>query len=129
MLIQKIQDGGLKFPDITSMIKAIKLMWIKRFINGKNNYTLLAKVNSQITNFEHFCNHKINASHLPAKPTEFYFQIIQYWDDFRRHKNTPNSINKILNEHLWHNQDILIDNKPVIYPLWKEHGVNKHVDM
>ena len=35
VLIQGIENGGLKMPDIFVTIKAIKLMWLKEFAEEK----------------------------------------------------------------------------------------------
>ena len=83
VLIQSIEDGGLKMPDIKTMIKATKLMWIKRFLTKNNNYTSIAHVNSKIDNFEDFFYNKLSAYHLKSKPTPFYNQFLIYWDEFR----------------------------------------------
>ena len=47
-LIQDINNGGLNMPDVESLIKAIKLSWIKRLLQDKN-YTYMAQSVSQST--------------------------------------------------------------------------------
>ena len=32
---------------------------------------------------------------------------------------------EILNENLWLNQDILIEDKPVLFQFWSENGINR----
>ena len=39
VLIQNIENGGLKMPDISSMIKAIKINWVKRLTVKNNSFT------------------------------------------------------------------------------------------
>ena len=124
VLIQSIEDGGLKMPDIKTMIKATKLMWIKRFLTKNNNYISIAHVNSKIDNFEKFFYNKLNVCHLNSKPTPFYNQILSYWEEFRDLSSDKKSKMDILNEKLWLNKDILVDNKPLMFPAWSENGIN-----
>ena len=125
VLIQSIENGGLKMPDINAMIKAMKLMWIKRFLTKNNNYTSIAHVNSKIDNFEKFFFNKLRACHLTSLPTPFYNQILTYWDEFRKISSNCECKMEILNENLWLNQDILIENKPVLFQFWSENGINR----
>ena len=111
-------------PDIKTMIKATKLMWIKRFLTKNNNYTSIAHVNSKIENFEEFFYNKLSAYHLKSKPTPFYNQILDYWDEFRDLSTYKKSKMDILNEKLWLNKDILVDNKPLMFQAWSENGIN-----
>ena len=125
ILIQNIEDGGLKMPHVKSMMKAIKLMWIKRLLTKSNNFTLMAHTNSKIENFEEFFNHKITPVYLSSQPTDFYRQILEFWDEVR----TPwpllkININEILNEKLWLNKNILIDNKLIYKTEWINSGIN-----
>ena len=43
VLIQEIENGGLKMPDIESMIKSIKLTWVKKILLKSNTFTDIAK--------------------------------------------------------------------------------------
>ena len=42
VLIQEIESGGLKMPDISSMLKAVKLDWLKRLCVKETLYTHFA---------------------------------------------------------------------------------------
>ena len=42
VLIQEIESGGLKMPDISSMLKAVKLGWLKRLCAKETLYTHFA---------------------------------------------------------------------------------------
>ena len=54
LIVQGIENGGLKKPDIFATIKVIKLMWIKRLLKKSNKYSLVAEQNSKILDFQHF---------------------------------------------------------------------------
>ena len=58
VIIQSIEEGGLKMPDIFSMIKAVKIMWIKRLTSQNNNFTNMAKAITNISDFSSFCIYK-----------------------------------------------------------------------
>ena len=90
-----------------------------------NNYTLIAHVNSKIDNFEKFFFNKLRACNLTSLPTPFYNQILTYWDKFRKISSNCECKMEILNENLWLNQDILIEDKPVLFQFWSEiNGIN-----
>lgn len=39
VIIQKVRDGGLQMPDLFSLVKAIRLTWVKRLLNSKSECT------------------------------------------------------------------------------------------
>ena len=41
VLIQEIESFGLKMPDVASMLKAVKLGWLKRLCTKQSLYTIL----------------------------------------------------------------------------------------
>ena len=93
-----------------------------------NNFTEFAKVNSQISYFHKYFRHNITSTHLYSTPTPFYSQILDNWDELHS-INTKKNRNEILNEKVWFNKDILIDNKPIFYRLWCNHGITKIYDL
>ena len=122
VLIQSIEDGGLKMPDIETTIKAIKLTWIKRLITKNNNYTKIANANSHIDNFNTFFDGNMKVEHMLIRPSPFYEQLIEYWHEIRDLEQ-PNC-NQLLNEPLWLNHNILIGNKPAQQKEWEDKGIN-----
>ena len=75
VLLQKIDAGVIKMPNIKSMIKAIKLMWIKILLTENNNVTLMAYMNSKITGFNEYFTYQITAAYLPSSPAFFFKHI------------------------------------------------------
>ena len=43
VLIQEIERGGLKMPDVSAMIKSIKLSWLKRICSKQTTFTCFAR--------------------------------------------------------------------------------------
>ena len=122
VLIQSIADGGLKMPCFYTILKANKLTWIKRLISKDNNFTSIAHANARIDNFSLFFKYKMSPAHMKIKPTAFYTQIIEYWNELRHVGKL--TCNEILNEPLWLNKDIIIGKYPVHYTDWENHGIS-----
>ena len=119
-LIEDISRGGLKMPDIYSMIKANKLTWVKRIILNNNNCSKTAQFILKTDNLSVFLNYKNNTRFLPTIP-KYYMQLLDMW--YSIHNTTPETPNDVLNENLWNNESILIGNKIVFNKLWKRQGI------
>ena len=115
-------------PDIRSMIKAIKLNWIKILIEKDNNFTALAHENSKVKSFDLYFDHKHTFEHLLSIPTPFYKQILEIWDEIRSIDKTK-TINDILNEKIWLNKAILIEHLPFLMTNWNEWGIKTLKDI
>ena len=106
VLVQEIEKGGLKMPNITLTTKAIKISWVKRIISKDNNFTKLALINSGIKNKNHFFKYKINQAFLSdTVSADIYKQVIGFWYDL--YCIVPKLQEDALNECLWNNAKIL----------------------
>ena len=126
VLIQQIEDGGIKMPDIVSRIKALKATWIKRLCLSDNKYTNLAKAILKIEDFYRFVQCKYDAKYMDNVPP-FYKQIFQSW--YELYCLNPVTIDEISHEILWLNRQILIGNKPVIFKEWRNAGIETIADI
>ena len=129
VLIQGIEEGGLKMPDIFSMVKAIKLMWVKRLLTKDNNFTHIAKRNCKIPDFHQYFSHNMSQIYLESQPSRFYSQILDYWDEVKEIDLAKMSTNEILNEKLCNNKYILSDNKPFTNSKLSTNNINKIKDI
>jgi len=120
VLIQNIENGGLKMPYIDAMT-ALKLTWINRLLNDRNNFSLVAQAVTGISDFQIFFTKKLDLKYIDQDIPIFYKQLLGYW--FAFHGTDPSSINEILNESLWENRRILVGGKPLLYPKWKTNGI------
>jgi len=127
VLIQRIEDGGLKMPDIASMIKSVKLTWVNKLINKANNFTNVAKECTNITNFERFFNYKNDVQFLDKTLPCFYMQVFKHW--YELYSTSPETENDILNEKIWLNKYILIEGRPILYKKWENSGIIKLNDI
>ena len=120
VLIQSIEEGGLKMPDIKLMVKSMKVTWIKRLI-GDNNFSKVASSITKISNFNEFLSFKNDVRFISQDIPPFYKQIFEYW--FELYSVHPVSTNDILNEKIWNNKYILINEKPICYKTWQQQGI------
>ena len=125
-LIEDIENGGLKMPNIHSMVKANKLMWIKRMIIKTKSINATAKALIDTTNLTMILSSKNNIQFMKIQ-SDFYRQIISYWHDV--HNMKPQNMSEVIEEILWDNENILINSKPLFNQHWINHGINKVKDI
>ena len=94
-------------PDFSSMLSAIKLTWIKRLVFKDNKFVQLAKAITGIKDFRKYIHSK--PLNIPAECPIFYKEILNKW--FSLYGDEPSDPIGILNEPLWHNKYIKINNK------------------
>ena len=100
-LIDNFVNGGIKFPDFSSMLAAQRVMWIKRIINSSDNqwkvipltYISLIGGKKSIGN-----NFKLKRNVFPP----FYKSCFESWSEFT--SNNPNTVKEILSQPLWNNR-------------------------
>ena len=103
VLIDNLENGGIKFIDFKTLLAAQRVMWIKRIIAAKGNqwkiipsqYLFPFGGNKTIGNNSVI---KQNVGKLPP----FYKSCLQSWSGFTR--NDPQTVTEILLQHLWNNR-------------------------
>ncbi len=108
VLIQEICDGGLKMPDVYSMISALRLTWVKRLLNNKNECTKIAQATSGVPSFVFLLEKKYDNTNV-SDVTAFYRNILEEWASV--HTTEPSTATEMLNEILWYNTRIKIAGK------------------
>ena len=127
VIIQTIRDGGLKFPDFESKVKALKLSWVQRFMTQSDgNWKLIPKFYYKCTDTCVFFCSKRNAIDYNNIP-EFYKSCFNLWS--KLHAIQPNSREMVINEVLWNNKYITIDNKSYIFENWQKSGIVRIADI
>ena len=110
--INPIDKGGLKMPNIESMISAQRIICIKRYLSidpaGWKFFLdfYLKKVGGK---FLFHCN--FNYTKLPVTLPEFYKECIVAWTLLN--EDNPSSSAEIANQVIWNNQFICIESKSV----------------
>ena len=108
-VINDYEKGGLKMIHLESMVKSLRLAWLKRVFNDSNAtwkkyfLHLLEPVGGQ---FFLNCNYEVSDYTISS---QFYHELLLWWSEFRESFASENDWKIIL----WNNKDIRIDNKPV----------------
>ena len=100
VIIQPIESGGLKAPDIRSMIKASKVAWVKRLnshskAKWKNIFQEIIPISIKLLIETNLSNDAIEA--LPP----FYRQVLSSWNEIKQH---PEMVCDYLEQVLWNNE-------------------------
>ena len=109
--INEYENGGLKMIDLESMIKSLRLAWLKRIFqcnNGAWRSFLRFLLEPFGSLFLFHCNYDIKKIHISSK---FYSELLQWWSEFRSVFDSRRECQYIL----WNNKEIHVDNKPVFY--------------
>ena len=107
-LVQNIDSGGLKMICINTMIKSVKIMWFKRLLNTNNaKWKTLSWKMLNINKTQLFS--KLDLKFISIPKILFYEQALSIWYEFINVK--PLNVAEILNENLFYNKEITIDNR------------------
>ena len=126
--INPIDKGGLKMPNIESMISAQRIICIKRYLSidpaGWKFFLdfYLKKVGGK---FLFHCN--FNYTKLPVTLPEFYKECIVAWTLLN--EDNPSSSSEIANQVIWNNQFICIESKSVYNSRLIDLGILKIGDL
>ena len=127
-LIQNIDTGGLKMICIFTMIKSIKIMWFKRLLsNYKAKWKNISWILLNINKTQLFS--KLNLNLIPKPKIAYYEQSLAMWYEFVNIQ--PLNVAEILNENLFHNKDLTIDNLTLSkeFNILRKNDINKIEDI
>ena len=123
-LCNTYENGGLQSVDIEIKIKALQLSWIHRLFDQKEHQWkiipryLLAKNYGDINVFSHHFAPSIES--LKSFPI-FYRNILTIWKDC---STSPITSGAILNQRIWHNHLLKIDNKTFLFKEFASSNLN-----
>ena len=122
--------GGLDLPDFEIINNALKVTWIRRLYESSDNaswsnipLTLLRQVGGK---FLLECNYDLKYLKLDL-PIQFYKDALSIWQIINQH--TPENKEQILNEILWNNRFIKIQDLSIYYHSWHAAGVTRVRDI
>ncbi len=119
-LIQKIEKGGLKLYHFPMKVHAFKLSWIKRLIsNNDTTWKILPKTFFKYDNLNVYFGAKHRLLHNENIP-KFYTDIHNL---YMKDKKTPTNSIQILNQSLWLNENVKINNTY----LYSKHFIDKGI--
>lgn len=126
-MIGNFENGGLKMPHFSTIVKSQKIMWIKRLCKETNsNWQNIAWKQMGISKDQTFSKYSLKYIDKAICSSPFYRQILYFWFDF--YSAEPDKL-FIWQEKLWHNKFILIGHKPAFYKEWQTNGINTLKDI
>ena len=133
IIIQNHANGGLRMIDIESFNKALKSVWIKKYLDDSNKgkWKLFFDVELEVFGgpvlFRGNLNKK-DSKNISKHLSPFLKEIIEIWSEIN-YQSTIHSAKSFLSQSLWHNSLIRIMDKPVFYKKWNQLGISqvKHI--
>jgi hypothetical protein len=122
IIIKTIDQGGLKMIDISCKIKALNVSWIKRAITNPNcSWKLIMDDILDDITFDYALRCSALAETYLNKLPRFYRQIFSNMHALSDHMaNTPAGV---LNETLWFNKHVTVEQKPIFWKKWSLQGI------
>lgn len=122
LLIQQIEDGGLKLADLETRLHTIRLSLIQKVWNNPDStWAALLAHSLCARNIKHVLLFK--ADLVSSQPTSYqtFAQLLKSWVKF--HKFEPKTEGEVQTETLWNNRDIIISGNPISWDQWKNAGI------
>ena len=121
-IISEIENGGLKMPDFQLKVQALQAAWIRRMIQSKNkSWIELLKYFYKTRDLHMFFASKPVIQTVYDKIPQFYSDILRTWQMLNNIE--PTHVMDILNEVLWHNRFITIEQKPMFIQKLYDKGI------
>jgi hypothetical protein len=121
-VIKKLENGGLKMPDIKCMISTMKVKWLKTMFNNSHcNYNYIPKLffnKMEMTDFM-CCNYK--EEDIPKDLPDYYKQCFKTWSLLKN--NSQDNAETIRQQVIWYNQNIQINKKSLFIQSWYNKGI------
>ena len=129
ILINDYPNGGLRMLDIAYFNKALKITWIKKYLDNENQGKWKIFLNRELKNQG---NELILISNLSKKDMAkclnisdpFWKEICETWVEIN-YENKIASTKQFQSQYLWLNSLIRIGNQPVHYKNWVDKGILK----
>ena len=119
VMIQGIENGGLKLVDFESKVKSLKLGFIKRLLQNKTGKWRYTAAKFYKTNN---LNYYFNCNRIPSDiGNKFYEETLHYWSELQEIRIPTVEI--IHNQTIWENRYITISNRPYIWSNWAAKGI------
>ena len=125
-LIKDKENGGLNMINFSLFDKALKICWVKRFCSEGNqpwkiiSLRLLSNVGGTLL---FYCNYNVKYLTLNVKLPAFYNEIILHWQEINN--VIPKTKKGVLDQIIWNNSFIKINNTSVYFESWHQVGVTK----
>ena len=110
-LVSDYSDGGLRMPHLESAVKTQRIMCLKKFIENYHSpwkLILSHHLKNYGDKFLLHCNYDV--ADLPKSFPKFYRECFEAWATLT--EKQPSSRDHVMEQILWNNKHIRIDNKP-----------------
>ena len=128
-LVGNYENGGLKMVHIPSMIKGLKIAWVKRLLNMNNRgnwkYFYEHELDKLGGNLLWHCNINPADNCLKVIKNNFISEVVTSWFNIVH----TNGVQNYRQQILWNNSSIRIDNHVVFWKDWYNNGVKYFGDI
>ena len=112
--------------DLFALYKAFKISWVQRYISEEICHPWKSVVNFYLNpiggQLIFRCNYKVDR--LPVKLPSYYREMLQCWSEVNPCSHFP-----IVQQIIWNNSDILVNNKSVFINFFYQRGILYISDM
>ena len=126
LLYNDYHEGGLKMPHLLSFNHAMKITWVKRYLDESNTskWKIFFKMALKNVGGDNFMKWNLSVDHLSfVEGTDpFWKDVLIAWSYYRYFN--PVKFKDIISQPLWFNSNILIDGKPIFVKKWSESNMN-----
>ena len=110
-MINSYENGGLRMLDFRTLVKSVRLSWLKRLFTSENAgwkcyLTHLLKPFGGL--FHLHCDYDPKDYNIS---NQFYADLIHFWAEFRNAFSDKDNKKSTI----WNNKNLRIDGKPVFY--------------
>ena len=128
VLLNTYNNGGLQVPHVKTTCNSLKASWVKRFLCNIDSYFFLQNILAEKGGLFFFdCNLHYKDSTLLTINNDFYRNVIQAWFLYKFHE--PSCVSDYMEETIWFNSFINIEQKVVFYKRWFNKGIRKISDI
>ena len=131
VITQNYGNGGLRMIDIASFNKALKSVWIRKYLDesNKGKWKLffdaeLEKLGGKIV-FRGNLDVK-DSKKLANNLSPFLKEILEIWSELN-YQGSIETVESFLTQSLWYNSLVRVMDKPVFYKSWHQMGIS-HVN-
>ncbi len=104
VIVQNIEDGGIKVPNFATMVEANRISWTQRLLNGSNTKwkSILTSLIKPFS-LKHFTEIPLDDESIKTLQIPFYEQIYNVWNNSRQNSNSKR---QNLEQIIWKNKHI-----------------------
>ena len=122
-LQQGIEAGGLNAPNLLAIYKAIRASWMGRIvINREMTFSKVFQEKIKV-NINDITRVNYDSAWISSKPLTLFYKEMLLWFREAVPVKTPIDGRDVRKQIIWHNKDIRIDRKTVVYRRLYEQGI------